>query len=223
MFVVGLNGGTASGKTEVAKVLQKKGRIVVSGDVAGREAVENNQQVLKKLVQIFGTKILQSNGKLNRKKLGRIAFASEKNQRKLNQTVHPFLLKELKRKIVAARKQESNSKFLVVDAALITEWGLEKELDFTVLVTSPVKLRLQRLIKQGLTKQEAQNRIARQLTDAQRKKKADYVIENDGSLNELKKKAVSLYHILMIASILDQMEKQVRRFDTRRKKGYIES
>ena len=223
MFVVGLTGGTASGKTEVAKVLQKKGGIVVSGDVAGREAVENNQQVLKKLVQIFGTKILQSNGKLNRKKLGRIAFASEKNQRKLNQIVHPYLLKELRRRIAEARKQEGSKKLLVVDAALITEWGLEKELDFTVLVTSPVKLRLQRLVKQGLTKQEAHNRIARQLKDTQRRKKADYVIENDGSLNELRKKAVRLYHILMIASILEQMEKLVRRFDTMKTKGYIKT
>jgi len=221
MFVVGLTGGTASGKTEVAKVLQKKGGIVVSGDVAGREAVENNQQVLKKLVQIFGTKILQSNGKLNRKKLGRIAFASEKNQRKLNQIVHPYLLKELRRRIAEARKQEGSKKLLVVDAALITEWGLEKELDFTVLVTSPVKLRLQRLVKQGLTKQEAHNRIARQLKDTQRRKKADYVIENDGTLKELRQKVVSLYHILMVASILEQMEKLVRRFDSSKRKSYI--
>ena len=221
MLVIGLTGGTGSGKTEVARVLQKRGGIIVSGDRIGKEVVEQNPQVLKKLVKVFGREILNENGRLNRRKLGSLAFSSEKNQKRLNQIVHPHLLKELKKRITSAKKTEAEGKFLVVDAALISEWGLEKELDMTVLVASPVKLRLQRLIKQGLNSKEAQNRIKRQLRDAQRRKKADYVIENDGSLKELRRKALMLYHIIMVLNGLDQLEKLARRFDTNRKKDYI--
>ena len=221
MLIVGLTGGTGSGKTEVARVLQKRRGIIVSGDGIGKEVVEKNSQVLKRLVKVFGRGILNKNGKLNRRKLGSLAFSSEKNQMKLNRIIHPQLLKELRRKIALARKSESEGKFLVVDAALITEWGLEKELDMTVLVASPVKLRSERLIKQGLNRKEAQDRITRQLSDGQRRKKADYVIQNDGSLKELRRKAVMLYHIIMVLNGLDQLERLARRFDSLRKKGYI--
>ncbi len=208
MLVIGLTGGTGSGKTEVARILQKRGGIIVSGDQIGKEVVEKNPQVLKKLVKVFGREILNKDGKLNRRKLGSLAFSSEKNQERLNRIVHLQLLKELRKRIAHARKSESNGKFFVVDAALITEWGIEKELDMTVLVASPVKLRLQRLIKQGLNRKEAQDRIRRQLSDAQRRRKADYVIKNDGSLKKLRQKALLLWHILMILSILDRMEKE---------------
>ncbi len=221
MLAIGLTGGTGSGKTEVARILQKRGGIIVSGDRIGKEVVEKNPQVLKKLGKVFGKEILNKNGKLNRRKLGNLVFSSVKNQKKLNRIIHPQLLKELRRKIAQARKTENNGKFLVVDAALITEWGLEKELDMAVLVASPVRLRMQRLVKQGLTKQETDDRIRRQLSDAQRRKKADYVIENNGSLNELRRKAVMLYHIIMVLSGLDQLEKLARGFDSNRKKGYI--
>jgi dephospho-CoA kinase len=221
MLVIGLTGGTGSGKTEVARVLQKRGGIIVSGDRIGKEVLEKNPQVLKRLVKVFGKQILIRNGKLNRRKLGSLAFASEKNQKKLNRIIHPQLLKELRRKIAQARKSETDEKFLVVDAALISEWGLEKELDMTVLVASPVKLRFKRLINQGLNRKEAQDRIRRQLSDAQRRRKADYVIKNDGSLKRLRQRALLLWHILMILSILDRMEKETSKFDLACAKAYI--
>jgi len=221
MLVIGLTGGTGSGKTEVARVLRKRGGIIVSGDRIGKEVVERNKQVLKRLVKVFGREILNKKGKLNRRKLGSLAFASEKNQKKLNRIIHPQLLKELRRKIAQARKSETDEKFLVVDAALISEWGLEKELDMTVLVASPVKLRFKRLINQGLNRKEAQDRIRRQLSDAQRRRKADYVIKNDGSLKRLRQRALLLWHILMILSILDRMEKEISKFDLACAKAYI--
>jgi dephospho-CoA kinase len=74
MLVIGLTGGTGSGKTEIAKILQKKGGIIVSGDRIGKEVVEKNKPVLKRLVKIFGKQILNNHGKLNRRKLGSLAF-----------------------------------------------------------------------------------------------------------------------------------------------------
>ena len=215
MFVIGLTGGTGSGKSEVAKVLQKGGAIIISGDRIGKEVVEKNPQVLKMLVKTFGREILNQKGRLNRRKLGEIVFSSVKNQKKLNQIVHPPLLKELRARIKRFRKKNDSGRFAVVDAALITEWNLEKELDATVAVTSGSKLRLRRLLKQGLSPKEIRNRIARQLNDKKRVKRADFVFKNNGSLAALRKRAINLYHIIKALIILGRMEKLVAGFDTK--------
>ncbi len=222
MLAIGLTGGTGSGKTEVARILQKKGGIIVSGDQIGRQVVERNPQVLKKLVNAFGKEILNRKGKLNRKKLGSLAFATWKNQRKLNRIVHPPLLKELKRRIKQAKKIESNRKFLVVDAALISEWGLEKDLDVTVLVTSPEEIRLKRLIKQGLSEKEIRDRMNRQLNDAQRLLKADYVIENDLTIKQLERKVLSFHGTVMSLYRLWKRLNVAARFDSKGLRDYIE-
>ncbi|HKZ21649.1 MAG TPA: dephospho-CoA kinase [candidate division Zixibacteria bacterium] len=193
MLTIGITGGIASGKTEVAKVFQKKGATVISGDEIGKEVVEEKPTVLKKLVQAFGKGILNSKDKLNRKKLGEIAFASEKNKEKLNRIVHPYLLKELEREITKFRKTQNPRKILVVDAALIVEWKLYKKLDKLILVTSPKEKRVQRLKNLKFSETEALNRIKRQLTDKQRNKYADVVISNHGSLKELKNKALAVW------------------------------
>ena len=193
MLTIGITGGIASGKTEVAKVFQKKGATVISGDEIGKEVVEEKPTVLKKLVQAFGKGILNSKDKLNRKKLGEIAFASEKNKEKLNRIVHPYLLKELEREITKFRKTQNPRKILVVDAALIVEWKLYKKLDKLILVTSPKEKRVQRLKNLKFSETEALNRIKRQLTDKQRNKYADVVISNHGSLKQLKNKALAVW------------------------------
>ncbi|OGC77487.1 MAG: dephospho-CoA kinase [candidate division Zixibacteria bacterium RBG_16_40_9] len=189
MLIVGITGGIASGKTEVAKVFQKKGAIIISGDEIGKKVVERNPMVLKKIVKAFGKGILNSNGKLNRKKLGEVAFASERNKDKLNRIVHPYLLRELKHEITKFPKTRNKKQILVVDAALIVEWKLYKNLDKLILVTSPKEKRLARLRKLGFSKKEASDRIKRQVTDSRRRRYSDFVISNNGSLKQLKDKA----------------------------------
>lgn len=192
-MIIGITGGIASGKTEVAKVFQKRGARVISGDEIGKEVVEEKPTVLKKLVQVFGKGILNSKGRLNRRKLGEIAFASEKNKEKLNRIVHPYLLRELELGITKFRRTRNSRKILVVDAALIVEWELYKKLDMLILVTSPKEKRVQRLKSLKFSETEALNRIKRQLTDKQRKKYAHLVISNDGTLKELKNKALAVW------------------------------
>jgi len=192
-MIIGITGGIASGKTEVAKVFQKKGAVIISGDEIGKEVVEKNPALLKKLVQTFGKGILNSKSRLNRRKLGELAFANEKNKEKLNRIVHPYLLGELKRRITKFRKTRNPRKILVVDAALIVEWELYKKLDMLILVTSPKEKRVQRLKSLKFSETEALNRIKRQLTDKQRNKYADFVISNHGSLKELKNRALAVW------------------------------
>jgi dephospho-CoA kinase len=192
MLLIGITGGIASGKTEVAKVFQKQGAKILSGDEIGKDVVENNPQLLKKLVKTFGNEILDSKKRLNRKKLGKIAFSSSSLTKKLNQIVHPFLLKDLKEKIESLKKRGYKNP-VVIDAALIVEWELQKKLDYLVFVDCSKRKRIQRLIEQkGYTRKEAEARIKAQLPESKKRKVADIVIQNEGELKALREKAKAL-------------------------------
>ncbi len=193
MLLIGITGGIASGKTEVAKVFQKLGAKILSGDEIGKDVVEKNPQLLKKLVKTYGEEILDSRKRLNRKKLGKIAFSSPSLTKKLNSIVHPFLLKDLKEKIKSLKKR-GYKKPVVIDAALIVEWGLHRELDYLVFVDCTKQKRIRRLIEQkGYTRKEAEGRIKAQLPESKKRKLSDFIIKNEGSVRELRRRAKALW------------------------------
>lgn len=193
MLLIGITGGIASGKTEVAKVFQNSGAKILSGDKIGKDVVEKNPELLKKLVKNFGDEILDSKRRLKRKRLGKIAFSSASLTRKLNQIVHPFLLKDLKEKIKSLKKR-NYKKPVAIDAALIVEWGLHKELDYLVFVDCPKEKRIRRLIQQkGYTRKEAEHRIKAQLPESKKRKQADFIIKNERGLKELREKTRALW------------------------------
>lgn len=168
----------------------------MSGDEIGKEVVEKNRTVFKKLVKVFGEGILNKNKKLNRRELGNIAFSSIERRNKLNKIVHPYLFSNLMKKIREYRKKDSG--IVVIDAALIIEWGLQKELDYLILVESALKNRVKRLKENlGYSQKEAMNRIKVQIKDKTRRKYADYIIRNDKDLKELRRKTVSLWKFLL--------------------------
>jgi dephospho-CoA kinase len=193
MLLIGVTGGIACGKTEVSKVFQKKGAIVLSGDELGKEVVEKNKKILKELVKTFGKEILNKNKSLNRRNLGEIAFASKESKKKLNIIIHPHLLRELRRRIADFRKK-SYEGVVVIDAALIVEWGLQKELDCLIFVESKRDDKIKRLQKQkGYSRKEALDRIKSQLPEVAKKRLADFVIKNDKGLKGLKRKAENIW------------------------------
>lgn len=197
MILIGITGGIASGKTEVALVFQKLGAEILSGDEIGKDVVDKNPQLLKRLVKTFGDEILDSKKRLNRKKLGKIAFSSPSLTEKLNRIVHPFLLENLKEKIESLRRK-SDKKIVVVDAALIVEWGLQKKLDYLVLVDCSKEKRVKRLIKQrGYTRKEAEQRIKAQFPESKKRKHADFIIKNAGGLKELRTHARVLWRKIL--------------------------
>jgi len=196
MLLVGITGGIACGKTEVAKVFQEKGAIVLSGDEVGREVVEKSRAVLEKLVRAFGEDILGSDGSLDRRRLGRIAFASEESGEKLNGIVHPHLLKELRRKIQKLEEATPEA-VVVIDAALIVEWGLEKELDHLIFVKCEEDNKIKRLQKEkGYSEKEAVDRIKSQFPDKVKEEKADMIIRNDRGLAELRTAADGIWRFI---------------------------
>ncbi len=199
MLLIGVTGGIACGKTEVCKVFQKKGATILSGDEIGKEVVEKNKKVLKELVRTFGEEILKKNRTLNRRKLGKIAFASKEAKDKLNEIIHPFLLGDLRKRVKSVRKKNPEA-IVAIDAALMVEWGLEKELDYLIFVESKREDKIKRLRKEkGYTRREALDRIKSQLPEITKKRKADFVIRNDKGLAELRTKANRVWiHIISV-------------------------
>ncbi len=157
-------------------------------------------EILKELVQTFGKEILNKNKSLNRRKLGKIAFASNESKDKLNKIIHPYLLRELRKRIKSLRRKLDKG-VVVVDAALIVEWGLQDELDYLIFVESKREDKIKRLQKQkSYSRKEALDRIKSQLPEIAKKKSADFVIKNDKGLNELREKAEKVFnHLIKLA------------------------
>ncbi len=199
MITVGITGQIGCGKSVVAGEFARLGAIVLSGDKIGREVIESNPQLLKALVAKFGLQILSKTGRLDRSRLGAMAFASDSSTQSLNKIVHPWLLRRMRAEIARVRRSQK-SKILVVDAALIYNWRLEQELDYVVVVESTYRNQSARLKKRGLTETEIRNRSRRQIPKYIQRRDADFVLLNNGSKEELVARSRRLYgRILRLA------------------------
>ena len=193
-MVIGITGQIGSGKSTATEILKKAGALVVDADMIGREVVEDNPAVLKKLVKQFGEGIVTPKGKLKRKALASLAFASNAGRDKLNAIVHPYLLKELRRQVKEKQKQ---AKLVIVDAALLLDWGLDKSIDYVIVIHASKEERFKRLKARGISREDAQARQSRQLPFAEYKKRADKVIHNNGTQEKLKEKLLVVIKKLM--------------------------
>jgi len=184
MPVVGLTGCPGAGKSVVAEIFGKLGAEVVSGDELGKEVVEKSANMRYALSEEFGKDILDEDGNLRRRELGKIAFSSKSNLEKLNRLVHPQLLLELQRMIEEHRSTLPKG-LMIVDAALIFEWGIADWFDKTMTVYADYWLRLKRLKSLGLSDKEAADRTESQIDQDEKIKRADYTIENNGLMKLL--------------------------------------
>lgn len=196
MITIGITGQIGCGKSVVADQFARFGAVVVSGDRIGREVIDKHPQLLKALVTKFGSQILRKTRHLDRSRLGMIAFGDDSLTKSLNEIVHPWLLKQMRTEIALARKSKK-SKILVVDAALIYNWQLERELDYIVVVESTYKNQIARLKTRGLTDGEIRNRIRRQIPKYIQHRGADFVLTNNGTKKELIARAVRLYERIL--------------------------
>lgn len=184
-MLLGLTGRIGTGKSEVAEILKQFGALVISADAIGKKVVDNKPAVLKKLVRGFGEGIIDKRGKLNRRKLGRLALANEESRRRLNEIIHPFLLRELDRQVKISLKR---NRIVVVDAALLIDWGWQKKVDKVILVQAPDRICIGRLLKKGYSVSEARARLGSQLPNSVLKEHADIIISNSKSLDVLQVK-----------------------------------
>lgn len=186
MLLIALTGNVASGKTEVARILADLGATVIDADELAREAVRPGSQALQEIVARWGERMLNPDGTLNRAALRAIVFANEQDRAELNAIVHPEVRK-LRNELVHEAAERGDT--VVVSAIpLLFETGMEGEFDRVILVDAPDDLRLSRIVRRrGLSSAEARRMMAAQMPAADKRQRADVVIENDADLKALRR------------------------------------
>lgn len=195
MFVIGLTGGMAAGKSTVADYLKNRVIEILDADEIAKELVAPGTEIYSKLVEAFGKEILGTDGVIDRAKLGRIVFADQAKVELLNNITHPPICEKI-RQILADRAGRLRSDDVVIlRAPLLIEAGLLGLVDKVILVTAPLNMRIERIRKgRGLSENECRQRLRAQLSDEERLKVADYCVANDGSIDGLKKKVDVLWN-----------------------------
>lgn len=185
MKVIGLSGGIASGKSTVSNILRDKGIPIIDGDVIAREIVEKGSNVLDRLVETFGEEVLYEDGTLNRRKLGTIVFNNKENLEKLNNIMHPAIKKEILKNIDFY--DNAGKKYCVVDGALLME-GIFKDIaNILILVYVNSDTQVKRLIdRNNIDHDEAVSKINSQMPFEDKKKYANYIIDNSYDLEYTK-------------------------------------
>lgn len=181
VHLFGLTGGIASGKSVVGARLRARGVPVIDADQLAREAVLPGSQALKQIVKTFGEDVLLGDGSLDRKKLGQLVFADAEKRKALNAIVHPAVSM-----LTFARAKELRDEgeaLAAYEAALIVENGIADAFRPLVVVAAPDDVQITRMIsRDGITEAEARARLSAQMPLAEKIAKADYVIENTGSI-----------------------------------------
>lgn len=182
MVVIGITGGLASGKTEVSRMFKRLGAKVLNADIIAHRALYKNTRPYRQVIKLFGQEIVNRDGSINRKKLGRIVFSSKSKQRRLCSIVHPWVFNYIESALQNLRRRKK-LKAVVVEAVLLIESGFYKKVDIIVLVKSTVKLQLMRATKKrNIAAEDAKKRMSFQLEFAKKKKYADYIVDNCGAL-----------------------------------------
>jgi len=192
MYLIGLTGGIASGKSLVSSRLAELGATIVDADVLAREVVEPGTPGLAAIAEHFGPEVISADGTLNRPALGAIIFADPEQREKLNSITHPAVWRRARELFAEAAADE----VVVYDVPLLVEGAKGRQLDFdlVVVVNASTATRLQRLIElRGMTREEAGHRLNSQASDAERLAVADVVIDNDGSVDDTMQQVDALW------------------------------
>jgi dephospho-CoA kinase len=195
MIRIGLTGNIASGKSEIARMLADRGATVIDADLLAREAVQPDTQALRDIVKRWGKDVLKEDGSLDRAALRQIVFADQSELDALNRIVHPGVTRLRDREIAQAR--ERGDPIVVCVIPLLFERNIVEEFDAIVLVDAPRPVRLERMVAtRGMEATDAMNMIASQMPAELKRARADYVIENSGSLQDLERDVNALWSSL---------------------------
>ena len=179
-MIIGLTGGIASGKSTVSKYLVEKGFKVYDADKIAKD-ISGKKSVQEEIILTFGNEILDENGNVDRKKLKEIVFEDKEKLKQLNAIIHPKVIdfyKEL--------KEQNTDKIIIFDVPLLFESGIDKFCDKILVVISDYKIQLNRIVERDkIDRDLAEKIIKSQLSNEERIKKADVVIENNSSLEDL--------------------------------------
>src|SRR6202171_6466188 len=195
MIRIGLTGNIASGKSEIARMLADRGATVIDADLLAREAVQPDTQALKDIIKRWGKDVLKKDGSLARAALRQIVFADQSELDALNRIVHPGVTRLRDREIAQAR--ERGDPIVICVIPLLFERNIVDEFDAIVLVDAPRPVRLERLVAtRGMEATDAMNMITAQMPAELKRARADYVIENNGSIDDLERDVDALWSSL---------------------------
>ena len=197
MFVVGLTGGIASGKSEAAKIFQKLGARVIDADTVSRAVMLPQTECWHQVTAVFGKEILNDDATIDRAKLAGIVFSDKKKRLQLNSLVHPAIIHQIEELLARIEKDEPEA-LVIIDAALLVETGIYSRCDKLIVLCAAEETQIKRLVERdGMTRKEAQKRIDAQLPLVEKVKVADYLIRNDGSLETLQTETRGVFQSLL--------------------------
>jgi len=194
VVTLGVTGGLGAGKSTACQRFKENGAVIFDADSIAKEILQTNQAIQDRIVEEFGTDVIKD-GQVDTQKLASQAFSNEENQSILNNIVHPYVIEAFEK-----RRDELEKKIglLVVDAPLIFESGFDSHLDHTLLIFASMKMRIARALRRGnLTREEILRRMDLQMPEEDKRDLASFVIENNGSIEELNQEIDKLYHQLV--------------------------
>ncbi|WP_337865938.1 dephospho-CoA kinase [Ignavibacterium sp.] len=192
-ITIGITGSIGSGKSEFTKIAEDSGFPVLSADDISKEILANNPDVKKQVIKKFGKESFLNNTP-NKKYLAEIVFNNPFKLRELERILHPLVIKEIKK-----RKKEIFKKhnLLFIESALIYEADLENLFDFVVLISADREVRLKRKLSQGIKEEDFIKREMNQIPDEEKRKRADFIFQNNDTIEELQSKFNLLLTLLL--------------------------
>jgi dephospho-CoA kinase len=192
MLVIGLTGSIGTGKSEVARLLQALGAVIIDADLVGHQAYKPNTESWREVVRAFGEDILQPSGEIDRRKLGSIVFSDPERLARLNGIMHPRMARMVAEDLERLRRQDTL--VAVVEAALLFEAGWDSLVDEVWVTDSPLEAVIERLkARSGLSASEVLKRIDSQMDRSARLGQAQVVVDNSAGVAELKRTVTSLW------------------------------
>ena len=199
MLLVGLTGNIGSGKSTVAQLLSERGATIIDADVLARRAVELGTTAYASIVERWGTSILAADGLIDRTALRRIVFSEPQELEQLNSIVHPEV--ERMRAALVEQARHRGDRLVVCDIPLLFERRMTDTFDRIVLVDAPRPVRLERLVRErGLRETEAMDMIVAQMPAELKRARADFVIDNVGTLTQLDHRVTEVWSALLSAA-----------------------
>ena len=189
---VGLTGGIGAGKSTVADLFSQKGAVVIRSDELARQVIEPQTPGFQQVIDRFGKEFVNSEGYIDRAKLAQIVFQDDAALKDLENIIHPLVRSKTNQII----DQHTSETIIVNEIPLLLEKKMESLFDFLVIVISSEKNRLERLAQRGLTTEQATARMSKQVSDDERKAAADFLIVNDGNLDQLEADVEKIWQTL---------------------------
>jgi dephospho-CoA kinase len=189
---VGLTGGIGAGKSTVADLFSKRGAVVIRSDELARQVIEPQTPGFKQVTSRFGNEIVNDEGNIDRAKLAQVVFNDDVALKDLENIVHPLV----RGRTNQLMSEQTSETIIVNEIPLLLEKKMESLFDFLVIVISSEKNRLERLFQKGVSEDQAKARMAKQVNDQVRKAAADFLVVNDGNLDQLEADVQKIWQTL---------------------------